>query len=108
MGRIELAKGGTLFLDEVGEIPLELQSKLLRVLQQQEFERLGSTRTIQVDFRLVAATNRALAHMVREGRFRGDLYYRLNGFPITVPPLPSRPHALPSLVLHFLQKNPQR
>jgi formate hydrogenlyase transcriptional activator len=104
IGRIELANGGTLFLDEIGEIPLELQSKLLSVLQQQEFERLGSTRTIQVDFRLLAATNRDLAHMVREGRFRSDLFYRLNVFPLTVPPLWSRADDIPILVWHFVRK----
>jgi formate hydrogenlyase transcriptional activator len=108
IGRIELANGGTLFLDEIGDIPLELQSKLLRVLQQQEFERLGSPRTIQVDFRLLAATNRDLAFMVREDRFRSDLYYRLNVFPLTVPPLRSRPDDIPMLVWHFVKKFAER
>jgi formate hydrogenlyase transcriptional activator len=104
IGRIELAHGGTLFLDEIGEIPLELQSKLLSVLQQQEFERLGSTRTIQVDFRLLAATNRDLSQMVKEARFRSDLFYRLNVFPLTVPPLWSRADDIPILVWHFVKK----
>jgi formate hydrogenlyase transcriptional activator len=104
IGRIELANGGTLFLDEIGEIPLELQSKLLRVLQQQQFERLGSARTIQVDFRLLAATNRDLEHMVNEGRFRSDLYYRLNVFPLTVLPLRNRADDIPFLVWHFVKK----
>ncbi len=108
IGRIELANGGTLFLDEIGDIPLELQSKLLRVLQQQEFERLGSPRTIQVDFRLLAATNRDLAYMVKEGRFRTDLYYRLNVFPLTVPPLRNRPDDIPFLVWHFVRKYAER
>ena len=104
VGRFELADKGTLFLDEVGEIPLELQSKLLRVLQEQEFERLGSTKTIKVDVRLVAATNRDLAKMVAEGKFRSDLFYRLNVFPITVPPLRERTDGIPTLVRHFTQR----
>jgi formate hydrogenlyase transcriptional activator len=101
IGRFELAHGGTLFLDEVGDIPLELQSKLLRVLQEQEFERLGSTKTLRVNFRLVAATHRNLPEMVEQGQFRSDLYYRLNVFPIEVPALRERPEDIPLLVSHF-------
>jgi len=108
IGRFELADRGTLFLDEVGEIPPELQVKLLRVLQEQEFERLGSTRTIRVSVRIVAATNRDLRHMVEEQKFRSDLYYRLNVFPITVPPLRERAEDVPMLVRHFAQKFAQR
>lgn len=108
VGRFELADGGTLFLDEVGDIPLELQSKLLRVLQEQEFERLGSTRTIKVNVRLVAATNRDLAQMVQARQFRSDLYYRLNVFPLTVPPLRERPQDIPMLVRYFAQKFARR
>ncbi len=108
IGRFELADGGTLFLDEVGDIPLELQSKLLRVLQEQEFERLGSTKTIRVNVRLVAATNRDLAQMVGEKQFRSDLYYRLNVFPLTVPPLRERREDIPLLVRYFAQKFARR
>jgi formate hydrogenlyase transcriptional activator len=104
IGRLELADKGTLFLDEIGEISLALQPKLLRVLQDQEFERLGGTQTLKVDFRLIAATNRDLASSVQENEFRSDLYYRLNVFPIRVPPLRERRDDIPVLVEHFVQK----
>jgi formate hydrogenlyase transcriptional activator len=103
-GRFEQAHGGTLFLDEIGELPQEMQVLLLRVLQEREFERLGGTHSLQVDVRLVAATNRDLAEDVRVGRFRSDLYYRLNVFPVHVPALRERPEDIPPLVAHFAEK----
>jgi formate hydrogenlyase transcriptional activator len=108
IGRFELAHKGTLFLDEVGDIPLELQPKLLRVLQEQEFERLGSTRTQRVDVRLLAATHANLTQMVAEKKFRSDLYYRLNVFPVVVPPLRERREDIPLLIRHFANKYARR
>ena len=104
MGRFELADHGTIFLDEIGEMPLELQSKLLRVIQDGEFERLGSPRTTKVDVRIIAASNRNLEEEIKSGRFREDLFYRLNVFPITIPPLRQRKEDIPLLVNHFVAK----
>ena len=108
IGRLELADQGSLFLDEVGDIPLEIQPKLLRALQEREFERLGSTHTKKVNIRLVAATNRDLEEMVENREFRSDLYYRLNVFPIRIPPLRERPEDIPLLVRYFAQKYGRR
>ena len=104
VGRFEQAHGSTLFLDEVGEMPVELQAKLLRVLQEREFQRLGSSETLRVDVRIVAATNRDLSELVRQGRFRDDLYYRLNVVPLPMPPLRDRAADIPLLVRHFVEK----
>jgi transcriptional regulator with GAF, ATPase, and Fis domain len=104
IGRFELAQGGTLFLDEVSEIPIDLQSKLLRAIQEGEYERVGGTRTLQTDVRLVAATNRNLVEDVRKGKFREDLYYRLNVFPITLAPLRERRSDIPALAAHFVER----
>jgi formate hydrogenlyase transcriptional activator len=108
MGRLQAADRGTLFLDEIGELPIELQPKLLRALQAQEFERLGSAQTTRVDVRIVAATNQNLEQMVSERRFRMDLYYRLNVFPITIPPLRERAEDIPLFVAHFVRTYAER
>jgi transcriptional regulator with GAF, ATPase, and Fis domain len=103
-GRFEVADGATLFLDEIGDLPLDVQAKLLRVLEQGKFERLGSTKPLQVNVRIIAASNRDLAQDVKEGKFRKDLYYRLNVFPIVVPPLRERPEDIPPLVWTFVKQ----
>jgi len=108
IGRLEAADQGSLFLDEIGDIPLELQPKLLRILQEREFERLGSTMTRKVNVRIVAATHRSLEEMIREKQFRSDLYYRLNVFPIYIPPLRERPEDIPLLVRHFVSQFAQQ
>ncbi len=108
IGRFEMANGGTLFLDEIGDLALDLQVKLLRVLQEQEFERLGSTRSIRVNVRVVAATHRDLTQMVEAKEFRADLYYRLSVFPISLPSLRDRPEDIPALVRHFVAKYAER
>jgi formate hydrogenlyase transcriptional activator len=108
LGRLELAHQGTFFLDEVGDLPLELQPKILRALQEKEFERVGGTRTIPVNVRLVAATNRDLTKMVKEGQFRSDLYYRLRVFPVTIPPLRERREDIPLLIRYFLNSHSKR
>jgi transcriptional regulator with GAF, ATPase, and Fis domain len=108
VGRFEMANGGTLFLDEIGDISLDVQTKLLRVLQDQEFERVGSSEPLKVDVRILAATHQNLEELIRQGRFREDLYYRLNVFPVTVPPLRERREDIPELVLHFLQEKGKR
>ena len=108
LGRFEIASGATLFLDEIGELPLELQPKLLRVIQDGEFERLGSSRTVKVDTRIIAATNRNLEEEVRKGSFRDDLWYRLNVFPITMPPLRDRIEDIPLLVNFYIKKISKR
>src|SRR5262249_56724295 len=103
-GRFELSHGGTIFLDEVGEIPLSMQAKLLRVLQEKRFERVGGAQTLEVDVRVMAATNRDLLHLAKEGKFREDLYYRLNVVKIDLPPLHERPEDIHLLAAHFIQK----
>jgi formate hydrogenlyase transcriptional activator len=108
MGRLQLANTGTLFLDEIGDLPLELQPKLLRALQEQEFERLGSSHTIRVNVRVVAATNQSIEDMVRNRSFRADLYYRLNVFPIMLPPLRNRQEDIPLLISHFVRESATR
>ena len=108
IGRLELANNGTLFLDEIGDLPLELQPKLLRALQEREFERLGGTRTLSTNVRLIAATNKDLSALVAEGKFRSDLFFRLNVFPVDVPPLRERPQDIPLLVRHFAEQFSRR